>query len=318
LFLAHVREQITGGDNKTYDYIIDWISFIIQNRGLDGKKTKTAIILKGLPGCGKNAPFTDIISELLKGYANSNVTDINEISGDFNTATENKLLVVANELKNVGEGRLANFDCLKSIIKDPNLNINQKFTPRRESQNVSNFIFVSNHAFPVKIEQGDRRYVVCSCSGKYSADTPENRQYWAEFFKARDDPEFYNNLMRFFLDRDISGFNPVNIPETQAKTDIMDASISPVDLFIKDNYKKFVDGWLVQEVLNARSYTPQIKDLKPNNFSLQIKERCNRDRKMIKGITYYYYRLKPEMLEMLKPDKEEELKGEEEEEEECP
>jgi hypothetical protein len=287
------------------DYIHKWIAFIIQKQGLNGIKTKTALILKGLPGCGKNEAFTNIICELLKGYANTNVTNIAEICGDFNTATENNLIVVANELKNVGEGRYANFDALKSVITDPIININQKFTPRRQSQNVANFIFATNNAFPVKIEQGDRRYVVCNCSGKYSARTEENREHWRVFFKARDDPLFYNNLMKYYIDLDLTEFNPVNIPDTEAKTDIMDASISSVDAFIKANYNQFVEGWNCGEVRQARSYSPLVKDVKSlKSFELQIKERCVRTRRTHQGITEYIYKLKPEMLLILKPDDE--------------
>jgi Cdc6-like AAA superfamily ATPase len=57
-----------------YAYIINWISFIIQNQGLN--KTKVALILNGPQGCGKNAAFSDVLSELLADYWNNNVTDI--------------------------------------------------------------------------------------------------------------------------------------------------------------------------------------------------------------------------------------------------
>jgi hypothetical protein len=87
-----------------------------------------------------------------------------------------------------------------------------------------------------------------NCSGKYSARTEENREHWRVFFKTRDDPLFYNNLMKYCTDLGLTEFEPVNIPETEAKTDIMDASISPVDAFIKVNYRQFVEEWNCEEI----------------------------------------------------------------------
>ena len=77
--------------------------------------------------------------------------------------------------KNVGDDRLANFNTLKSILTDNSIRINEKNQPRRDAENVGNFVFVTNNAFPVKLEVGDRRYVVLRCNGKYKGKT--------EFFK---------------------------------------------------------------------------------------------------------------------------------------
>ena len=77
------------------------------------------------------------------------------------------MLLVFNKLKNVGEDRLANFDTLKLIITDKTIRINEKNQPRRTSENVANIIFITNNSYPVKIESGDRRYVVLACNGNY-------------------------------------------------------------------------------------------------------------------------------------------------------
>ena len=63
-------------------------------------------------------------------------------------------------MKNNGEDRMVNFNSLKSKITDNTIRINEKFMPRHTAQNVANFIFCTNNAFPIKIEAGDRRYVI--------------------------------------------------------------------------------------------------------------------------------------------------------------
>ena len=77
-------------------------------------KTETALILKGLQGVGKNT-FTDVLCEMMSGYSVSNITEISELTGNFNSVIESKMLLVLNELKNAGEDRLANFNALEKI-----------------------------------------------------------------------------------------------------------------------------------------------------------------------------------------------------------
>ena len=105
-----------------YDYVLNWISNIIQHPGM---KNETALVIKGLQGIGKNT-FTDVVSELLSGYSVANVTEMQELTGNFNSVVENKMLIVLNELKNCGDERMANFNALKSIITDKTIRINEK------------------------------------------------------------------------------------------------------------------------------------------------------------------------------------------------
>ncbi|KAH0803548.1 Poxvirus D5 protein [Histomonas meleagridis] len=165
-YLRLIHDVIADSNEEIYNYILNWISFIIQNPGI---KTETALVLKGLQGVGKNT-FTDVLAEMLAGYSENNVTEIGELTGNFNSVVEAKMLIVLNELKNVGDDRLANFNSLKSIITDKLIRINEKNQSRRTSENVANFVFVTNNSFPVKIEAGDRRYVVLMCNGKYKND----------------------------------------------------------------------------------------------------------------------------------------------------
>ncbi|KAA6384147.1 MAG: hypothetical protein EZS28_020326 [Streblomastix strix] len=201
-----------------------------------GKKTETSIILKGLQGIGKNV-FTNVLCELLAGYSSKNITDIDDFVGKFNTAIENKMLAIANEMKNFGESRISNMDALKSINTESSFMINEKCIPKHEIENVVNIIMVTNNVFPLKIETSDRRYVVCKCSSTHRGDLAYFTNICNSF-----DVEFYNNLFTFFMTRDISQFNPRDIPMTQAKKDIIRASISPVDDVIIRHFKSFRDG----------------------------------------------------------------------------
>ncbi|KAA6374510.1 MAG: hypothetical protein EZS28_029964 [Streblomastix strix] len=197
-FLGLVKDTISANNELIYEYLLNWIAYIIQNAG---KKTETAPILQGL-----------------QGYSTKNVTDIDDMVGKFNAVIENKMLVIANEMKNCGDARMPNMDALKSIITDSSFQVNEKYIPKRKVENVVNLIIVTNNVFPVKIENSDRRYVVCKCSSTH-----------------RGDSKYFDNL-------DIESFNPRVILMTEAKKDIINASRSPLDDVIIKHFKAFQEG----------------------------------------------------------------------------
>ena len=279
-FLKLIKEVIANNDFEVYMYILNWISFIVQNPGV---KTETALILKGLQGVGKNT-FTDVLCEMMSGYSVSNITEISELTGNFNSVIESKMLLVLNELKNAGEDRLANFNALKSIITDKVIRINEKNQPRRTSENVANFIFCTNNAFPVKIEMGDRRYVVLSCNGVHKNDF----EYWESLNKSFT-AEFYSHLLTFFMKRDISKFNPRVIPITEAKKDLIEASRSPLDVWICDKYNDLIKGILCDDALMIRP-----PDMKERTFQLQLKDKCDHKKIQKDGVRKWHYILKQE------------------------
>ena len=282
-FLTFMREVIADSNIEVYNYLLNWISFIVQH---PGEKTKTAIVLKGLQGIGKGT-FTDTICEMLAGYSASNVTDISELTGTFNSVVENKMLIVLNELKNCGDERGANFNSLKSIITEHDIRINEKNQPRRDGDNVANFIFVTNNAYPVKIESGDRRYLVLKVSGKYKG----NYDYFQNLIKIRKEEDFYPNLLTFFIKRNISDFLPAKIPMTDAKQDIIRASLSVMEDWICRHYVQLLEGMPCTE---ARLNKPC--EIKESSFNLMINEKCEHTRRTINKKQIYVYKLKEECI----------------------
>ncbi|KAA6379291.1 MAG: hypothetical protein EZS28_025183 [Streblomastix strix] len=77
MYLDLVKETIAAGDERVYEYIHNWIAWMIQN---PGKKSRAAIVLQGRKGIGKNR-FTDVIAELTSRYSCPNITNIDEFTG---------------------------------------------------------------------------------------------------------------------------------------------------------------------------------------------------------------------------------------------
>ena len=191
--------------------------------------------MKGVQGAGKNT-FTDILAQLFIGYSNGNINDLNAVVGNFNSAIEHKVLIILNEMKSSKDAYLQDMDALKSLITDPRVRIGEKFQPNRWPENVSNLIFISNHAKPIIVPPDDRRFLVVNVSGKYKYDNKLLKDL-------HNLPEsFYSNLITFFLNRDISKFDPTIIPLTGAKKHLIEACRSDVEQFIVENYNRFTVG----------------------------------------------------------------------------
>lgn len=62
----------------------------------------------------------------MAGYSCKNCTNIKELTGNFNSIVEGKVLIIANEMTNFGEDKRANNEGLKSIETDYTIRINEK------------------------------------------------------------------------------------------------------------------------------------------------------------------------------------------------
>ena len=162
LFMNHIKNIIADGNEELYNYILSWISFIVQN---PGKKTETCLMILGEEGTGKTM-FTSVICKLFGDYALPNIASIDDVVGQFNSITENKILVVLNEvnaMENTANKRAIHNKLKTLITEDINI-INRKGIDQYEIENVSNYIICSNEFNPILISENDRRYVVTEVS----------------------------------------------------------------------------------------------------------------------------------------------------------
>ncbi len=223
-FLDHIKDIISDKNEELYEFILNWVSYIIQN---PNGKTETAIVLTGKYGTGKNT-FTNAICQLLKGYSVENVNKIDNIVGKNNSLLENKKLIICNELSSADSNQFIDFDTLKSIITETSIIISEKYQPSRASENVVNLIFVSNHDCPIQILKGDRRYVV----SETSAEKIDDKEYWKNLEKTMTNDKFYPNLFTYFVKKNISDYDKRALPHTAARERIINNSKSPYEMLL--------------------------------------------------------------------------------------
>ena len=144
-------------------YFLNWLSYIAQTK----KKTRNAVIIKGLQGTGKGLLFEKIIRPFY-GNGSENPQDDSQVitlsneslKSEFNGDLENQLFVAFNEVKPDFRDGTTLYEKLKQIISDDFLIVNQKFIKPRQVRNYTNCLFFSNNSIPVAIENSDRRYSI--------------------------------------------------------------------------------------------------------------------------------------------------------------
>lgn len=252
-FLSLVKLMANNND-KAYEYLLNWIADIIQN---PGRKTGTAIVIKGDQGIGKNT-LGSIIRKLLSDqYYVETSNPKEDIFGAYNMLTANKLGIVFNETES--KDTFANNARIKDMVTEPRENIREKFMKSDTMRSFCRLLFFSNLNIVVKIEQGDRRFVILEGSNEMKG----NREYFKIINEWMESDFNIRKLFDYLSKRNISNFNfESERPITEAYIETMDACKS-VEL-------KFLDD-LLQE------WNPKTKEITFTNdqISDQIKKDYN-------------------------------------------
>lgn len=154
---------------------------------------------------------------------------------------------------------------------------------------------------PIKLEYGDRRYVVIEPSSKHVNDTVYFKPLY-DTFKQDTSKDFYNNLFTFFMKRDIREFNPRIIPQTEARNMLLKASQTSYELFIQDNISKFINGYP-----RCDAYPDYINWVNENGFSKcsiktfkeKITKFCKDTKITVNHKQIHVYKLKDEVMDRL-------------------
>lgn len=190
-------------------WLLCWMAYPLQQLGT---KLRTAIIMHGDEGAGKNFLF-DLWVEIYGKYGA--LVGQDELEDKFNDWRSAKLAVVGDEVSSRQE-LVHNKNRLKALITSTTVQINPKNLPRREERNHINIVFLSNELQPLALDNSDRRYLVIY--------TPRARDF--EFYRRLKDwreaggvAAFYHYLLHYPL-KDFDPYAPA--PHTQAKTDLID------------------------------------------------------------------------------------------------
>lgn len=185
-------------------WLLCWLAYPLQH---PGAKLRTAVVMHGDEGAGKNFLF-DIMVAIYGKYGA--LVGQDELEDKFNDWRSCKMFVVGDEVSSRAE-LVHNKNRLKALITSPTVQINPKNLARREEKNQMNIVFLSNELQPLALDNSDRRYLVVYTPRAKDPDYYRKLGEWRDNGGAE---AFYHFLLTYPLD----GFHPYSpAPMTAAK-----------------------------------------------------------------------------------------------------
>jgi hypothetical protein len=207
LFLNHCRDIICNKDPVLYKYLLGWMAGIVQ-KPWDLQRATALILTSPNKGTGKSK-FGDVFGSLF-GRHYMAISDKSHLTGKFNAHTSELVLMLADEMYDLNDPEA--LGVLNTRITEKTKPIEKKGIDTFSAPNYCRYIILSNDDSPVKIQFGDRRFVIFRVS--------ETRIKDFTYFAALDeqmDNGGREALLHFLLHHDISNFNAGDIPHSEQK-----------------------------------------------------------------------------------------------------
>lgn len=208
LFIRHVWEVIADGDEEIANYVFDWCAHLVQR---PNEKPRVAIVLRGLKGTGKDV-FIEYLKTLLHPVHWAHFDRSDELVARFNSSLELALLAHVEEAFFPGDPTMDG--PLKALITEPTKEIERKGLEKYKALSYTRVVMSTNELWTVRATPDERRYAVFDVSVRHRNDA----DYFGPLVKEMQG-EGPGQLLWWLLQRDISEWNPLKVPQTAALMD---------------------------------------------------------------------------------------------------
>lgn len=150
-FLDHMAFLFPNQDDR--NLVLDYLALLTQK---PAEKVHFALLIRGAQGTGKS--WIGNLMEMIIGRPNVVRPSNDEVISKWASWMEGAQLAIVEELMTLGRLEVANR--LKPVITDPTIRIEEKNCSIYSIPNKLNFLCFTNHEDALKIEHGDRRWLV--------------------------------------------------------------------------------------------------------------------------------------------------------------
>ena len=228
-------------ESEAQNYTLAWLAHLIQHPEI--KMHVSLVFWSQAQGVGKNLLF-ETVSDMI-GSTHATVIGQTELTGNFNSWANRRVFVVADEASSTD--RRQDIDKLKGLITSSTIRINEKYQPARETPNLMNFVFLSNHNDALFMDDHDRRFFVWEIkSGRLPETTVKDFILWRK-------NGGLSVLLYHLQNYDIGNFNPkTHAPMTAAKQQMTQDNRSDLETWVAELMASNVTQVIGSEVVTAR------------------------------------------------------------------
>lgn len=203
-FLAHILDNVCGGNNDHFNWVMGWFAAIFQK---PAEKFGTSLVLRGVQGVGKTK-VGEVIGSLL-GPHYKKVANPRYVTGRFNSHLTSCMLLHADEAFWAGDHEAEG--TLKDLITSDNQFIEFKGKEPIEVDNFVRLLVCSNHDWVVPAGYEERRFAIFDVGRKHMQDYPYFAAIDAEMKSGGREA-----LLHYLINFDLTKVNPRAIPKTEA------------------------------------------------------------------------------------------------------
>lgn len=220
--LLHLCGGMDKNGIENYKWILKWLAYPLQNQGA---KMKTAVVVHGGQGVGKNL-FFELIKDIYGKYGS--IIGQSELESPYNQWASHQLFLVADEVATQQEKYQVK-NKLKAMITGDWINIRPLYINAYSERNHLNMVFLSNDRVPVILEPDDRRHMVVWVREKPDADF--FKDIYTEIKNGGVEALYYHLLYNV----DCTGFDTHTKPILNAdKQKLVDLCLDNIVLFFRD------------------------------------------------------------------------------------
>jgi len=187
-----------------FDYLIRYLAHMLQH---PEQKPGIMIVFLSGQGTGKGR-FYNLLSRVWQ-RTTLQVSDIGEVTGQFNASLERNYVVCMDEALFAGDKK--SLDKLKSLVTEPTCRIEQKHQPSRTIDSYHRLFAASNHSHFAHVDKDDRRFLFIRLSSVHKQD----QTYFDAVNDALDDDNVIAAMMYDLKNLDLSSFNVRKRPLTE-------------------------------------------------------------------------------------------------------
>jgi len=221
-FLAHIFNNVCGGNEDYYRYVLAWFADIIQN---PAKLKGVALVLRGHKGTGKSK-VAEVMRKII-GRHSITVSHGEQLIGKFNAHLVSKMLIVAEESFWSGDKRAEG--PLKHMITAGTATVEMKGKDSFEVPSFSRVMLITNSEWAVPATSDERRYAVFDVGDTNRGDHAYFAAIDAEMAKGG-----YEALFTLLQKFDLSTVDLRKVPETAGLRAQRERSLEPHDQFVLD------------------------------------------------------------------------------------
>lgn len=150
IFLDHMRNNICGGHEESYQWVMAWLADIFQK---PDNKPGTALVLRGEMGIGKGA-FANHIGHLL-GQHYLTVANASQVTGRFNSHMAERIMMFVDE--SFWSGEKVGAGVLRALITEPQQSSEMKGRDIVMIDSYLRLIIAANDEWVVPVGMKDER-----------------------------------------------------------------------------------------------------------------------------------------------------------------